>query len=338
MKVLVTGSAGFIGFWLTRSLAKQGVETLGIDNLNNYYSQYYKLRRLEENGFPGQAAASGRVVTSVKYPSLRFVKMDIADHAGMMRMMSAERPTHVVNLAAQPGVRYSIDHPYEYLHSNIDGFVTLLESIRRYPVEHLVYASSSSVYGRNGKVPFSEEDAVNEPESLYAATKRSNELIAHVYGRLYGIRATGLRFFTVYGPWGRPDMAPMLFGKSIMMGEPFKVFNHGRMKRDFTYIADIVQGVEKVLFSPPESGSKAVYNIGHGSPVNLMDFIETLEKMLDRKAIMEPAPMQPGDVPVTFADTELLRRDFGYEATTSLAEGLQAFAEWLKEHNEIMRL
>ena len=334
MKVLVTGSAGFIGFWLTRSLGIKGIETVGIDNINSSYDPAYKLRRLAENGIPKKGALSGKIIRSDKYRSLSFLRMDIADHEGIMCLMEQERPTHVVNLAAQPGVRYSIDHPFDYIHSNIDGFVSMLEGIRKYPVEHFVYASSSSVYGVNSKIPFSETDAVEQPESLYAATKRSDELIAHVYNRLYGIRATGLRFFTVYGPWGRPDMAPMLFADAIMKGNPIKVFNHGDMRRDFTYIADIVQGIEKVLFSPPGTEKQPVYNIGHGSPVKLMEFIGNLEQILGKEAKKEYLPMQPGDVPITYADVKSLKRDFGYEAETPLGDGLREFAEWLAKERQ----
>lgn len=334
MKIIVTGAAGFIGFWLIRSLADKGVEVVGVDNLNDYYSPAYKLLRLREVGIDAGEASSGRMAASGKFACLRFLRLDIADREAVMTLFRQERPTHVVNLAAQAGVRWSISHPYDYIHSNIDGFLSILEAARHYPVEHLVYASSSSVYGMNSKIPFSESDGTDAPESLYAATKRSNELMAHVYGRLYGIRSTGLRFFTVYGPWGRPDMAPMLFARSILEGDAINVFNHGVMKRDFTYIADIVEGMEKVLESPPAPGQTPVYNIGHGSPVDLMDFISTLEEILGRKVEKNMLPMQPGDVPVTYADTTTFETRFGYKASTGLRQGLEAFAGWLTGSQE----
>jgi putative UDP-glucuronic acid epimerase len=252
----------------------------------------------------------------------------------MRALFVRERFTHVVHLAAQPGVRRSLTHPYDYLRNNIEGFLTLLETVREYPVEHLVYASSSSVYGTNSKIPFSESDPVDRPESLYAASKRSDELMAHVYTRLYGVPATGLRFFTVYGPWGRPDMAPMLFGRAIMEEKAIRVFNHGEMKRDFTYIDDIVGGIEKVLFGGWKQEGLHVYNIGHGSPVDLMEFIGLLEKCLGREAPKEMLGMQPGDVPLTYADTSALAADYGYRADTPLEEGLRAFAEWLKDYRK----
>lgn len=330
-KVLITGAAGFIGCALLESLGRKGIEAVGIDNFNAYYSPAYKLRRLEHIGFPISAIQSGRQPESVLYPTVRFLRMDICDRQAMQRLFAAEGFSRVVNLAAQPGVRRSLTHPFDYLRNNIEGFLALLETVREYPVEHLVYASSSSVYGTNDKTPFSESDPVNNPESLYAVSKRTDELMAHVYRRLYNVPSTGLRFFTVYGPWGRPDMAPMLFGQAIMQDKPIKVFNHGDMKRDFTYIDDIVAGVEKVLFSGCKKDGTQVYNIGHGSPVDLMEFIRLLEACLGKEARKEMLGMQPGDVPVTYADTSALNADYGYEAKTPLEEGLKSFADWLKK-------
>lgn len=330
-KVLITGAAGFIGCALLESLGRKGIEAVGIDNFNAYYSPAYKLRRLEHIGFPVSAIQSGRQPESVLYPTVRFLRMDICDRQAMQRLFAAEGFSRVVNLAAQPGVRRSLTHPLDYLRNNIEGFLVLLETVREYPVEHLVYASSSSVYGTNDKTPFSENDPVNNPESLYAVSKRTDELMAYVYRRLYNVPSTGLRFFTVYGPWGRPDMAPMLFAQAIMQDKPIKVFNHGDMKRDFTYIDDIVAGVEKVLFSGWKKEGTQVYNIGHGSPVDLMEFIRLLEACLGKEARKEMLGMQPGDVPMTYADTSALNADYGYEAKTSLEEGLKSFADWLKK-------
>lgn len=329
-KVLITGAAGFIGCALLESLGRKSIEAVGVDNFNTYYSPAYKLKRLERIGLPVSAIQSGRQPESALYPSLRFLRLDICDRQAMQRLFATEGFTRVVNLAAQPGVRRSLTHPFDYLRNNIEGFLVLLETVREYPVKHLVYASSSSVYGTNDKIPFSEEDPVNNPESLYAVSKRTDELMAHVYRRLYNVPATALRFFTVYGPWGRPDMAPMLFGEAIMQDRPIKVFNHGDMKRDFTYIDDIVGGVEKVLFGGWKPDGPQVYNIGHGSPVDLMEFIRLLETYLGREARKEMLGMQPGDVPVTYADTSALNADYGYEAETPLEEGLKAFADWLK--------
>lgn len=358
MKILVTGAAGFIGSRLAGMLAGRGDEVVGIDNLNAYYDPRLKLRRLGTLGFDfGEglpeavvtpAAGSvreavrvpdipvGRRYVSAAYPALSFVRLDIADRDAMRLLFESERFDAVVNLAAQAGVRYSIENPFAYAESNVTGFLNLLECARSCPVRHFVYASSSSVYGGNAKTPFEETDRVDSPVSLYAATKRSNELFAAVYSRLYGIPLTGLRFFTVYGPAGRPDMAPMLFADAIMQGRPIKVFNNGDMKRDFTYVDDIAEGVIRVLDAPRPAGAGAdtsrVYNIGCGHPVGLMDFIGEMERALGRKAVLEMYPMQPGDVPVTFADTGALARDFGYEPRTLLREGIGEFARWYREY------
>ncbi|MCR5352648.1 MAG: NAD-dependent epimerase [Bacteroidales bacterium] len=310
MKVLVTGAAGFIGFYLVQRLLDRGDEVVGIDNLNDYYPVSLKEARLAQ-------VRSGR---------FRFVRMDLADREALPALFAAERFDAVVNLAAQAGVRYSVENPWAYVDSNLVGFVNVLECCRHYPVRHLVYASSSSVYGGNEKTPFSEEDRVDDPVSLYAATKKSCELMAACYSRLYGIRATGLRFFTVYGPWGRPDMSPMLFASAILAGRPIKVFNHGDMRRDFTYIDDIVEGVVRVLDRVP--ASHEIYNIGCGSPVRLMDFIAELERALGREAQKEWLPMQPGDVYQTYADTAKLERDLGYKPGVTLREGIRRFVDW----------
>lgn len=313
-KYLITGGAGFIGFHLSRQLLKKGCSVIGLDNLNDYYEVQLKLDRLE---------------LLESYENYRFIKGDLADRSGLEHIFEEERPDFVINLGAQAGVRYSIDNPDAYMQSNIIGFYHILECCRHYPVEHLIYASSSSVYGANKKIPFSTEDQVDNPVSLYAATKKSNELMAHCYSKLYGIPATGLRFFTVYGPMGRPDMAYFKFAKKIMAGEPIQIYNNGDMMRDFTYIDDIVNGIENILNNPPEENSDGVrykiYNIGNNTPEKLMDYIETLEKYLGRTAKKEFLPMQPGDVYQTYADVTALMEDFDFKPSTSIDEGLSKF-------------
>ncbi len=356
MKVLVTGAAGFIGSRLCEVLVSRGDEVIGIDNLNNYYDPRLKIARLERMGFtidpetpkcvakPCAGTMRDEVeyadipydtpLTSTLYPALSFRRLDICDATAMERLFAEEKFDAVMNLAAQAGVRYSIENPMAYVESNVVGFVTLLECARHNPVRHFVYASSSSVYGGNEKTPFAEEDRVDNPVSLYAATKKSNELMANVYSKLYGVPATGLRFFTVYGPWGRPDMAPMLFSDAIMSGKPIKVFNNGNLSRDFTYIEDIVAGVVRVIDSAPTGEIPSeVYNIGCGHPMQLMDFIHTLEDALGRKAVMEMLPMQPGDVYTTYADTRKLEENMGYRAQVELPEGVGLFAKWYRDYN-----
>jgi len=324
MKVLVTGSAGFIGAAVSRELLDRGDTVVGIDNLNAYYSPALKrarLSRLEPD------------------PHFSFRECDIADVDALESVFAENDFDRVVHLAAQAGVRWSLDHPSVYVRSNIDGFVNVLECCRRHPVSHLVYASSSSVYGNRTEAPFRESDALNRPESLYAATKIADELLASTYSGLYSIPATGLRFFTVYGPWGRPDMAPMLFLKSIDRGLPIRVFNHGDLLRDFTYIDDIVEGVVRVLDNAPQERDgrrHTIYNIGHGSPVRLLDFIEALEKAAGRSAEKEWMPMQPGDVVQTFADTDKLAHDFGYRPTTTLEEGLKHLVAWYRAEGSVL--
>ncbi|MBI5100927.1 MAG: NAD-dependent epimerase [Nitrospirae bacterium] len=331
-KVLVTGAAGFIGFHLAKRLVSMGDEVVGLDNLNDYYDVGLKLGRLKQMSFE---------------PSFKPVRLDLSDKAAMTRLFDEEKFDVVVNLAAQAGVRYSLVNPRAYIESNIDGFLNILEGCRHSGVGHLVFASSSSVYGANAKVPFSVHDNVDHPVSLYAATKKSNELMAHAYAHLYRIPCTGLRFFTVYGPWGRPDMAYFLFTKAILEGRPIDVFNHGQMQRDFTYIDDITEGVVRVMdrvpapdpdwsaASPDAASSTApyrLYNIGNNKPVHLVHFIEVLEKCLGRKAEMRMLPMQAGDVAMTYADIDDLVRDTGFRPVTTIEEGLGKFVGWYTEY------
>lgn len=320
-KVLVTGAAGFIGFHLAKRLLSLGASVCGIDNLNDYYDVSLK---------------EARLAILEKEPAFTFVRGDLANEAAVTKLFENFRPDIVVNLAAQAGVRYSIDNPRSYIQSNIVGFFNILEACRHYPVEHLLYASSSSVYGNQEKTPFATTDNVDHPISLYAATKKSDELMAYTYSHLYGIPATGLRFFTVYGPWGRPDMAYFKFTNKIVRSEPIQIYNHGDMLRDFTYVDDIVRGVENMLCNPPKANEFGdrykVYNIGNNKPEKLLDFIETLEKAIGMEAKKEYLPMQPGDVYQTYADVTDLIRDFDFKPSTSIAEGLGRFAEWYKEY------
>lgn len=337
MKILVTGTAGFIGFHLAKRLLERGDEVVGIDSINDYYDVRLKYARLAQTGIAQSAIEYGKAVQSDKYVAYRFTKLNLEDREALQRLFAEEKFDVVVNLAAQAGVRYSLENPYAYIESNIVGCVNLLECARHYPVRHFVYASSSSVYGGNTKTPFAEDDRVDNPVSLYAATKKSNELIANVYAKLFGISATGLRFFTVYGPWGRPDMAPMLFTKAIVAGEPIKVFNNGNLSRDFTYIDDIIEGVVRVIDKAPAATDERpvpaeVYNIGCGHPMQLMDFIRTIEETLGTKAQMQMMPMQQGDVYTTYADTTKLERDLGYRPHVTLGEGIARFVEWYRDY------
>jgi UDP-glucuronate 4-epimerase len=331
-KVLVTGAAGFIGFHLSKRLLARGVEVVGLDNLNDYYDVKLKEDRLSQ-------------LTSRE--GFRFVKLELSDRDGVARLMAEERFDTVVNLAAQAGVRYSLVNPYAYIDSNIAGFMNILEGCRHNKVKHLVYASSSSVYGANTLMPFSVHHNVDHPLSLYAATKKANELMAHTYAGLYGLPVTGLRFFTVYGPWGRPDMALFLFTKSILEGRPIDVYNFGKMRRDFTFVDDIVEGIVRVIdhvpagnpawsaMSPDPGTSYApykIYNIGNNSPVELMYFIEVLEDALGKKAQKNLLPLQPGDVPATFADVDDLMADVGFKPATSIEDGIGRFVSWYKEY------
>jgi len=331
MKHLVTGAAGFIGYHVSEKLLARGDEVVGLDNLNAYYDPALKHARLERLR---------------RHENFRFVQLDIADQAGMDALFKAERFPRVINLAAQAGVRYSVSHPHAYVSTNITGYLHVLEGCRHHGTEHLTYASSSSVYGMNTNMPFSVHQNVDHPVSLYAATKKANELMAHSYSHLYGLPTTGLRFFTVYGPWGRPDMALFLFTKAILEGRPIEVFNHGKMRRDFTYIADIVEGVvrasDRVARSDPSwsgdhpdaatsSAPYQLYNIGNSEPNELLDLIGALETSLGRKAEKVMVPMQMGDVPATWADVEDLVRDVGFQPRTSIEEGIARFVEWYKE-------
>lgn len=339
MKVLVTGAAGFIGFHLVQRLVERGDEVVGLDSLNDYYDRRIKFGRLAVTGVVEAEIEPHKMVQSAHYEGYRFVQMALEERETMERLFAEEQFDVVVNLAAQAGVRYSIENPHAYAQSNVVGFLNVLECCRHNQVRHLVYASSSSVYGRNAKVPFSEDDRVDSPVSLYAATKRANELMAHTYSSLYAIPTTGLRFFTVYGPWGRPDMAPMLFADAIAEGRPIKVFNGGDMARDFTYIDDITEGVVRVVAGEPPTDEVPckIYNIGCSTPVQLMDFISTMERAFGREAEMVMLPMQAGDVYQTYADTSRLERDYGYRPSTSLGEGIERFVEWYGTENPLRR-
>jgi UDP-glucuronate 4-epimerase len=332
---LVTGSAGFIGYHTAERLLARGDQVLGVDNLNDYYDVRLKEARLER---------------LTRHPGFRFHRLDIADRAAMERLFAAEKPKRVIHLAAQAGVRYSIQNPHAYVDSNLVGFVNILEGCRHNGVEHLTYASSSSVYGANTTMPFSIHHNVDHPLSLYAATKKANELMAHTYSHLYRLPTTGLRFFTVYGPWGRPDMAMFLFTKAILEGKPIDIFNNGQMRRDFTYVDDIVEGVirvsDRVAVSNPKwtgahpdpgtsSAPYRIYNIGNNQPVELMRIIECLEQSLGRVAEKRFLPMQPGDVPATFADVDDLTADVGFKPSTSIESGVERFVTWYREFYQI---
>jgi UDP-glucuronate 4-epimerase len=325
MKVLVTGAAGFIGRAVCEKLLdKGGVEVVAVDNLNDYYAVELKHARL---------------ATLQSRPGFAFHRLDIADGDALEALFAAERVDYVIHLAAQAGVRYSIQNPHAYAQSNLVGFTNVLEACRRHPVKHLVYASSSSVYGQNAKVPFSEDDRVDAPVSFYAATKKANEVMAHSYSHLYALPTTGLRFFTVYGPWGRPDMAPWLFTEAILKGETIKVFNHGKMQRDFTYIDDIVEGVLRVMEHVPQGGNGQppyqLFNIGNHNPVELMEFIRATEAACGCEAVKDYYPMQDGDVPVTYADTARLRAAVGFSPDTALADGMQRFVDWYRGYHGV---
>jgi UDP-glucuronate 4-epimerase len=334
MKILVTGAAGFIGFHTCKKLVSQGHSVYGIDNINDYYDPKLKFDRLNELGF-NQAASKlfKNEVQSAKFNSLRFSRIDLIDYESIDNLFKQEQFEVVCNLAAQAGVRYSIENPKVYIDSNISGFLNILEGCRNHKVKHLVYASSSSVYGENKKVPFETTDNVDYPISLYAATKKSNELMAHTYGHLYGFKTTGLRFFTVYGPWGRPDMAYYLFAEAILNDKPIKVFNNGDMERDFTYIDDIVNGVTKIIEKNIDSREHyKIYNIGNNKTEKLQDFITIIEGSMGKDAIKEMYPMQQGDVPKTFADIDQLIDDFGYKPNTSIIKGIKEFINWYKKY------
>ena len=335
MKLIITGSAGFIGFSLCLKLLERGDDVIGIDNHNDYYDPKIK---------------EARLARLLKKKNYKHYKIDLSDQKSLENVFKEHKPQRVVNLAAQAGVRYSMENPLAYINSNIIGFAHILENCRYYKVEHLVYASSSSVYGSNTKMPFSEHDSVNHPLSVYAASKKSNELMAHTYSHLYQLPTTGLRFFTVYGPWGRPDMALFKFTKAILEDLPIEVFNHGKHTRDFTYIDDIVEGIVQTLDNPatcnlgwdsnkPDPAtSKApwrIYNIGNNKPVQLMDYIDALEKALGKKAKINFLPLQPGDVPDTYASTDNLKKKFNYQPSTSVIDGISQFVKWYKNYYQI---
>ena len=340
MKILITGTAGFIGYHLTKRLAVEDHSILSIDNINDYYDVDLKYARLADIGFDRasvEMSGKGHFAVSSIFPKVRFGKIDLCDMEHLLGLFSEESFDVVLHLAAQAGVRYSLINPNIYISGNIQGFLNILEAARLHPPRHLIYASSSSVYGLNSKIPFSENDAVDKPASLYAATKRSGELITFTYSHLYRIPSTGLRFFTVYGPWGRPDMSPIIFAKSITEGKPINVFNNGNMMRDFTFIDDIIEGIIRVMNKIPDGNGKdsvpaVIYNIGNSGPVQLMDFIHTLEEELGKKALINYLPMQAGDVCSTWADCSALERDTGFRPNTSLSEGLNIFTEWFNNY------
>ncbi|MGH8272377.1 MAG: NAD-dependent epimerase [Gammaproteobacteria bacterium] len=332
MRVLVTGAAGFIGSHVAERLLARGDEVIGVDNLNAYYDPALKQARLDRLD---------------RHEGFHNLRVDVGDAAALEKVFAKEKPQRIVHLAAQAGVRYSLENPRAYVDSNIVGFLNILENCRHYGTEHLVYASTSSVYGSNKRMPFAVADGADHPVSLYAATKRANELMAHSYSHLFSVPSTGLRFFTVYGPWGRPDMALFIFTRKMLAGEPIPVFNHGKHRRDFTYVDDIAEGVVRVLDRPPDPNPEydwmaptpeasaapyRVYNIGHGHPVPLLEYIQAIEDELGIKAEMEMLPMQPGDVEATAADVSALERDFGYTPKTTVREGVARFVRWYREY------
>jgi len=333
--ILVTGAAGFIGYHVSRRLLESGRNVVGIDNLNSYYDPKLKDARLAE---------------LAKFPAFRFIKLDLADRAGMAALFAEHKFAHVVHLAAQAGVRYSLIDPHAYIDSNLVGFTNILEGCRHNGCRHLLYASSSSVYGNNTQMPFSTHDNVDHPLSPYGATKKANEAMAHSYAHLFKLPTTGLRFFTVYGPWGRPDMAMWIFAKAIAAGQPIKLFNNGKMQRDFTYVDDVVESIERLVDRPPagnpaydgnrpdpasSSAPWRVYNIGNNNPVELLDVVELLEKSIGKKAIRELAPMQPGDVPATYADVDDLMRDVDFRPSTPIADGIGRFIDWYRAYHRL---
>ena len=349
MKILVTGTAGFIGFHLAQRLIARGDEVVGLDSVNDYYDPAIKYGRLTKTGIDKSQIEYNKLVSSSQHDNYRFIQLKLEDKENLDALFAEQKFDRVCNLAAQAGVRYSLINPQAYIDANIVGFVNILEACRHNDIQHLAYASSSSVYGLNESMPFSTRDNVDHPVSLYAASKKSNELMAHTYSHLFGLPTTGLRFFTVYGPWGRPDMALFLFTKAILEGKPIDVFNHGKMRRDFTFVDDIVEGVIRVIDHPPKgkpdwsgkspnpSCSKApykIYNIGNSSPVELMDFIKAIEKALGKEAEKNMMPLQPGDVPATWADVSDLVEDLDYQPATTVQEGVDRFMAWYKEFYE----
>jgi UDP-glucuronate 4-epimerase len=348
MKILITGAAGFIGFHLVEKLILENHLVYGLDNFNTYYDVNLKYSRTKQHGIIPEELEYGKLVQSYKYENYYFVKGDISDKAFLDTCFDRNKFDLVINLAAQAGVRYSIENPTSYIDSNINGFMNILEGCRNFNVHKLIYASSSSVYGMNKKQPFSTQDNVDFPISLYAATKKSNELFAHTYSHLFNISTVGLRFFTVYGPWGRPDMAYFNFTNKILKGQPISIFNNGELKRDFTYIDDIIEGINSIIKenqNPQKSlqegyknaitNSKSpyrIYNIGNNKPVKLMEFVEAIQTACERKAILEYYPMQPGDVPITYADISDLESDFNFSPKVKISEGIQKFVNWYRKY------
>lgn len=349
MKILVTGTAGFIGFHIVEKLVKQkDIEIVGLDNINDYYDVQLKYARLQQSGiaveqlrlhqpvqdssYQSKQISLNQPIRSDKYPHYTFYKTDLSDITALRELFERHAFDVVIHLAAQAGVRYSIENPHAYIQSNIVGFANVLECCRRSDIRHLIYASSSSVYGVGDHIPFTEEADTSHPVSIYAATKKSDELLAYSYSHLFRLPTTGIRLFTVYGPWGRPDMAPMLFAEAISAGKPISVYNEGQMSRDFTYVDDIADGIVKLVTHAPDANSKhpfyQIFNIGHSEPVALMDFISTLEQAIGRQAQLELLPMQPGDVPITYADTSKLEQCTHYKPTTAIENGVAAFVAW----------
>ncbi len=346
--ILVTGVAGFIGFHLAKRLLHEDWQVVGLDNINNYYDVNLKYARLKELGIERNDIQCNTSVVSSLYDKFSFILMNLEDEVGIQQLFDTYQFDHICHLAAQAGVRYSLECPMAYINSNIVGFTNILECAKNHDVKHLVYASSSSVYGLNTKLPFSTHEGTNHPISLYAATKKSNELMAHVYSYLYDLPTTGLRFFTVYGPWGRPDMSPMIFADAIVQNKPIKIFNHGDMARDFTYIDDVIEGVVRIINRPANKGATwdsnspdpacssapyRIYNIGNSSPVQLTDYVKALEDAFGKEAIKTFLPMQAGDVQHTFSDVSDLERKFDYRPSTKLTDGLREFVKWYKEYN-----
>ncbi|WP_339624133.1 NAD-dependent epimerase [uncultured Winogradskyella sp.] len=337
MKILVTGAAGFIGYFTAKILTEKGHTVVGLDNINDYYDVNLKYGRLQELGIAKTDAEPFNSLCKSKSSNFSFIRMNLEDRENLPELFEAEQFDIVCNLAAQAGVRYSLENPETYIDSNLVGFLNILECCRNYTIKHLVYASSSSVYGLNKKIPFATDDNVDHPISLYAATKKSNELMAHTYSHLFKIPTTGLRFFTVYGPWGRPDMAMFLFTDAIVNNRPIKVFNHGNMERDFTYVDDIVEGVVRIIEKSAEDRIKTnalykVYNIGNNNSVKLLDFIKEIESNLSKTATKTLLPMQPGDVVRTWADVDELIKDYDYSPNTSIQEGVKHFIDWYKNY------
>ena len=350
MKVLITGTAGFIGFHLAKQLLSEGYEVAGLDNLNSYYDPVLKSARLQESGIDSDDALYNVFLQSGLFENYRFINLDLSDHDSINQLFKEEKFELVINLAAQAGVRYSLENPYSYISSNVDGFLNLLEACRNNPVKHFIYASSSSVYGLNGSMPLSTHIATDHPISLYAATKKTNELMAHSYSYLFNIPLTGLRFFTVYGPWGRPDMAMFKFTKAILEDSPVDVYNNGNMMRDFTYIDDIVDGIKKVINNPPEKNLKwsniasdsstsvapyKIYNLGNSSPTTLMNYVKAIERALGKQANINFLPLQPGDMINTYADMLPLQNEMGYKPSTELQYGVDKFVEWYKGYYKL---